>query len=398
MTRPRRLPGARLLPAEIRFWVEGLWAEAGEAPSALGRLSWLAGSAWLIARQSVVMVRVRHVILFAAGAAVLAWTASSEATSFDSAVVWYLVGTTILVLAGLPRLLQRWLGPVADSRAARRLRTAAYAAIFLLILALVVMLRSKGAPGQHNPKLASLASWSSFLLILAGYVAVVLMVTAQRSRVGSAALLIGTGAGLVLGTVMYAIMPLGVGKYASAPWLRGSAIDPLVALAWVLLLGGPVVAALLAGWRYRDAEVALSAVDARIRQSVAAGVLATSVGSLVVSVLGPVTIALLPRWDVLARVLYPGQHLTAAAIVGRAQHLASNGAPGYFLIWLFFPLIGIGLGSWTALAAWHRGGARPGPGPGGGGPGDGERPPAPRGGPIGEPADELASVLVSVPG
>ncbi|MGH3305811.1 MAG: hypothetical protein ACRDOK_29960 [Streptosporangiaceae bacterium] len=113
--------------------------------------------------------------------------------------------------------------------------------------------------------------------------------------------------------------------------------------------------------------------------------------------LGPVTLALLPRSGALARVLYAGQHLTAAAIAGRASDLASNGAPGYFLGWLFFPLIGIGVGAWTGLAAWHRGrGARPGPGRGGGGRADGDLPAAPPGGQVEEPADEPASVPAGV--
>jgi hypothetical protein len=338
------------------------------------------------------IVRVRHAILFGTGIALLAWTASSEATSFDSAVVWYLVAATPLVLAGLPRLLRRSLGPVTDSPVARGLRTAVYADVFILIVALVAMLRSKGHPGDHNPALAALVAWSFFLLILVGYVAAILMVTSQRSRVAPATLAIGTGAGLALGAVMYAIMPLGVAKDASAPWLRGSAIDPLVVLAWVLLLGGPVAAALLAGWRHSGSDGPLRPVDAKLRQSLAAGVLATTIGSLVVNVLGPVTLALLPRSVAFAHALYPGQHLTAAIVADRARELVSNGSPGYFLIWLLFPLIGMGLGGWTGLAAWDRGrAARPGNGPGGGGQGDADQPPAPPGGHVAEPADEQTS-------
>lgn len=382
------LPGARLLPAELRVWAEAVWAEAGEVPSTLGQLRWLGGGVWLIARQAVMIRSVRHTALFGVGAALLAWTAWSQATGYDSAVVWYLVVTTILVLAWLPRLLRRRFGPVTDSRVARALRVAVYTAIFILTSTLVATLRSKGHAGQHNPPLAGLLAWSFLLLILVGYVALMLMATAQRSRVAPKALVIGTGGGVALGAVMYTIMPLGVDKDASAPWLRGSAIDPLVVLAWVLLLGGPVAAALLAGWRYRRADAQLTVVDAKIRQSAAAGALATTVGSLVVSVLGLVTIALLPRSGVVARVLYGGQHLTSAAIAGHAINAASNGAPGYFLIWLFFPPIGITLGSWTGLVVWHRGSSpRPDRGPGGGGQGDGQRPPAPPGGYAGEPAD-----------
>ena len=49
---------------------------------------------------------------------------------------------------------------------------------------------------------------------------------------------------------MYAVAPLGLAKDATEPWLPGSDIDPVVALAWILLLGGPVVAGVMAGRRY----------------------------------------------------------------------------------------------------------------------------------------------------
>ncbi|MGH3304643.1 MAG: hypothetical protein ACRDOK_23805 [Streptosporangiaceae bacterium] len=65
------------------------------------------------------ILRVRHAALFGAFAALLAWTAwSGEATGVDTRLVWCLVGT-ILVLAGLPRLVRRRLGPVTNSRVAR---------------------------------------------------------------------------------------------------------------------------------------------------------------------------------------------------------------------------------------------------------------------------------------
>lgn len=401
MTTPGRMPGlpcARLLPAEIRVWAEALWAEAYEAPSARERLAWLAGGIWLVARESVMIRRVRNAVLFGAGAAQLAWTAwSGEATSADTALLWYLVVATVLVLAGLPSLVRRRFGPVTDGRAARGLRTAAYAAIFVLIAALAGVLRTADTARQ-SPNLSQagmLVGWTAFLVILAGYVAVILAVTAQRPAIAPATLAIGIGTGLALGLVMYAIMPLGFAQIASAPWLRGSAIDPLVGLAWALLFGGPVAAALLAGRRYPGADSPLAAKEAKIRQSAAAGVLATVVGSLVVSVLGTVTLALLPRSGLLAGVLYGGEHLTGADVASRAHYLASNGAPGYFLIWLFFPLIGIGLGAWTGLALWGSA-AQPGRGPGGGGPSDGEQPSAPPGGHVEEPEDEQTIVAAGV--
>jgi hypothetical protein len=54
------------------------------------------------------------------------------------------------------------------------------------------------------------------------------------------------GAGLALGLVRYMVAPLGLSSAATNPWLPGSSVDPLVLLAWLLLLGAPAVAAVVA--------------------------------------------------------------------------------------------------------------------------------------------------------
>ena len=98
--------------------------------------------------------------------------------------------------------------------------------------------------------------------------------------------------GIVFGLVMYSVAPLGLGNDATNPWLPGAQIDPLVVLAWILLLGGPVAAAVIAGRRYRGPGGSVPSADARIGQGVVAGVLANLVGALLVAVLGTGTIAL----------------------------------------------------------------------------------------------------------
>jgi hypothetical protein len=94
-----------------------------------------------------------------------------------------------------------------------------------------------------------------FLVIMAGYVTAILVVTGRRPRVAPATLAIGT----LLGLVMYAVAPLGRSKDATEPWLAGSAIDPVVALAggYGLTVGvrlGPdhrrAVRRSLPGWRH----------------------------------------------------------------------------------------------------------------------------------------------------
>ncbi len=346
--------------------------------------------------------RVRNSLLFAAAAACLAWTAvPGTPSAFLTAYMWLRTIATIVVLAALPWLMRRWLGPVIDGRLARWLRAGTFAGIMALIVAMAEFdhvsdtPRRLAAAGPFNqPSIGLLLPWLVFLVLLAGYAATILAVTAQRSWVTMRTLSIGTGAGVALGVVMYAIMPLGVGKFATAPWLRGSAIDALVVVAWGLLVGGPLAAALLAGWQCRAAAGPLVLAEAKIRQGLAAGTLATVVGSLLVCVLGPVTMALLPRAGWLVHVLYAGQHLSAAAIA----NLVSGYFPaGYFLIWLAFPLIGLTVGTMTALCAWGNQAARQqGQGPGGG---PGGPLPAPEPPPAGLSADtetEPSSVAIGL--
>jgi hypothetical protein len=333
----------------------------------------------------------------------LAWTAlPGPPSALLTAYLWLRTIGTIVVLAGLPWLMRRRQGPVIDSRLARSLRFATYAGLVALIAALAERehvtdtLRALVAAGPHNqPSIGLLMPWSTFLVLLAGYVAVILAVTAQRSWVTLTTLSIGTGTGIALGLVMYAIMPLGFDNHATAPWLRGSGVDPLVVVAWVLLLGGPLAAALLAGRRCRSAVGPLDPAEAKIRQGYAAGTLTTVVGSLIVCTLGPVTIALMPSAGWLVHLLYPGQHLTATAVAG----LVSNYFPeGYLLVWLAFPIIGLCIGSITALSAWGNEAFRErGQGPGGGGPGGPD--PAPEPSPTGlhcDSDDEPSSVVIGV--
>ncbi len=75
---------AGLLPAGRREWAEAVLAEAGEVPAGLGRVAWLGGGVWLVARE-VVMHRVIRVLAFAAGAVGMVW-AGWPGSSSDSAV------------------------------------------------------------------------------------------------------------------------------------------------------------------------------------------------------------------------------------------------------------------------------------------------------------------------
>ena len=200
-----------------------------------------------------------------------------------------------------------------------------------------------------------------FLLVVAVYVAVILVLTARRPRIAPATLAVGTGAGLVLGAVMYVVAPLGLTSYATDPWLPGAAIDFAVLLAWVLLFGAPIVASIVAGRCYRGSGRQIA--KARFRQGAAAGFLATAVGALMVTVLGTGTVALMNRADWVVRWLYPGQHLLAAVTANRAL-TASVCTDVYGLIMLVFPVIGLLMG----MLPFANSGFEQDSPPGGGGP------------------------------
>ncbi|MGH3180001.1 MAG: hypothetical protein ACRDPF_39775 [Streptosporangiaceae bacterium] len=314
--------------------------------------------------------RIGRWLLFAAAAAVAAratWPGSPG--MFTTVLARIDVVTIVLLLAGLPLLACWFLGPASGSRLARCLRVGGYAAILALTVAKASVWRFEDAHGGFSPP-HSFAWFVEivFLVVMAGYVAAILAVTARRPRVVPATLAIGTSAGIALGVVMYAVAPLGLAHDATEPWLAGSAIDPVVALAWILLLGGPVVAGIAAGRRYRGPGSPQQLGNARIWQGGIAGFLATGVGALIVTVLGTGTVALMPRAAWLRHLLYPGQHLLAAGASSR-ELAAGSSSQTYGLIMVAFPVIGLGLSVVGGLCMWGESATgQSGPRRGGGGP------------------------------
>jgi hypothetical protein len=399
---------ARLVPAGRRAWVEALWAEADEVPAGLARAAWRAGGVRLVAREALLARRAAKALVFAAAAvwvAHAAWPgpAGNPATAMNRLDVVMVVA----VLAGLP-LLVRWLfGPGASGWMTRVLRFGGYAAVLVLTVAKASVEQVRDNPAAL-PRLSPDASvpvkdgmiftWlveSVFLLVVAVYVAAILAATARRPRVAPATLAVGTGAGLALGAVMYAVAPLGLASHATDPWLHGLPISLVVLLAWVLLFGGPVLAGVVAARRYRGPGSPEQVQKARIRQAVAAGFLATAVGALMVTVLGSATIALMPRAGWVLHWLYPGQHLPAAVAYAH-QLAASVRADNYGMILLVFPVIGLLMGMAGGGLAFPAPLADP-PAGGGGPPGPPGHPaPDPPGGiPLAADADGR---LVRIPG
>jgi hypothetical protein len=346
-----------LLPAGRRDWAAAIWAEAHEVPPGLARLAWRAGGAWVIAREALMPRRLGRAALFAAAAGAAAWLAWPQPGVGHAAVSQFHVIATVLLLAGLPLLARRLFGPASPSRAGRSLRVLCCAAILALLPAVAIVeafanltpvqpayRRISCNPGCGVPgRSTGGPPWSgeiALLLMTAAYLGVILFLTSRRSQVTRSTLAIGTGTGLLFSVVMYAVAPLGLSNDATDPWLPGSKADPLVALAWILLLGGPVAAAALAAWRGRGPGGAALPPNVRIGQGIAAGVLATGTAALFVSALGYGTTALMLRSAWLLHWLNHGQHLTAIATY-RYQINAGSDTNVYLFMLIWFPVIGL---------------------------------------------------------
>lgn len=302
-------------------------------------------------------------LLFAAAAAAAAWGAwpQSRVSLSHGAANQGDVIITLALLAGLPLLIRWLLGPPAG-RTARWLRAGFYAAVLVIMSAKPVAelfisttprggidLRSFDFITEGSPAPGSMSGgpdWGGeiiVLLITACYLAVILALTARRAGVAHATLAIGARAGLALGLVMYAVDPLGFDKTATSPWLRGSAIDPLVALAWVLLFGAPAAAGALAARRRHAPDDPGTASDGGAWQAFAAGLVSNGVGALTVTVLGTGTTALMLKSAWARDWLYYGHHLTASAVYGRELY-ASQHVAFYGVICVAFPVIGAIMG------------------------------------------------------
>ena len=271
-----------------------------------------------------------------AAATAAAWAAWPEPTVGHAAVSQFHVIATVLLLAGLPLLARRFFGPVSRSRAGRSLRVFCCAAVLAFIPALAIVeafTNLTPARPAYKYVFCIAQGWSDasqgcggvpgrstggppwpgeivLLLLTAGYVGVILFLTSRRSRVTRGTLVIGIGAGLLFGVVMYVVAPLGLNNYATDPWLPGSRVDPLVVLAWILLFGGPAVVAVSASRRCRELDGVKPSYGVRVGQGIAAGVLVTGTGALFVTALGTSTTAMLLRSTWLRHWLYHG-HLSA---------------------------------------------------------------------------------------
>ena len=377
---------AWLLPAGRREWAAAVWAEAHEVPPGLARLAWRAGGVWVLAREGLMPRRIVRAALFAVAAAIAAWAAWPQPAVGHAAVSQFHVIATVLLLAGLPLLARRFFGPPTAGLACRFLRVFCCAAVLAFLPALAIVeafANLTPARPAYGFIFCTAQGWSNiqscggvpgkstggppwageivFMLLTIGYVGVILFLTSRRSRVTRSTLAIGASAGLPLGVVMYVVAPLGLNNYATNPWLPGSEVDPLVALAWILLVGGPAVVAVLASRRCRELDGAKPPYRVTIGQGIAAGVLATGTGALFATAMGAGTTALMLKSASLRHWLYHDQ-LSVIATYRHEIYAAAN-VNGYPLILIAFPVIGL-LVSAMSVACAMPAPIEPGPEPG----------------------------------
>jgi len=322
---------------------------------------------------------IRYALMSGAVAA-LAWAWWPTAPAGLATAVRRLdVTMTVLMLAGLPWLARRFFGPAGRGRAARAVRAGGYAVVVAMVLVKADVERSEYAALARTPRQAGV--WTGeiiFLIVLAAYVTGILTVTARRPPIRPPALVIGTGAGLAAGVILYALPPVGGLLHVTGGWpalVYGSAR----VLAVLAVLAAGVAAGLMAARRVSGRGSKLSLADVRARQGVATGLCAGATAALVVCVLGTGTAAFVP--DALDRLRWAmaDPHLTPTGMYAFEISL-TDAAAGHLLVLVIFPVLGAGLGAWGGICAAGRPGHLPDEGGGGGGHGPPAPPPPPSGG------------------
>ena len=193
---------AWLLGPDRGEWLEGLVAEASETRAGPARVAWLLGGVWLIAWELVRRNAIR-VLMFVAAAGIVLWvvwpgSSSDHAVGVNRVEIPLYLG----LLALLPLLVRRSFGPVRRGLLPRTVRVVGY----LVVLALVT---GKAVEAREGQKLGAYFGGSGpfrvvMFVVIAGYTAVILILTSQRVRLTRSALAIAIGPGTLAGVGLYA--------------------------------------------------------------------------------------------------------------------------------------------------------------------------------------------------
>ena len=324
-----------LLPPARREWASAVLAEAGEVPAWAGRVAWLGGGLWLVAREAQMVRRIGYglgVLTVAVAMAGLVWRAW-PGTRGDVEIPVDRVRVLVLaaVLAGLPWVARRHglFGPSGRSAAARLVRVGGCAALCALVLAIVWIDQTNkdllglvggahwGDGGNVGP--VAPVDWpaeAAGLALLVAWLVAVQVITArwrgdqdQMWAIVWAGTAIACLLALALLVIQMLIILYAAGIYAATA--RRSPVTPAALaagaaagtagsllvygltvaglhpagwlMALVAVLAAPAAAGLVAAW-WTPATGSPPERDARVLQGLAAGILAGGAGGLLITV------------------------------------------------------------------------------------------------------------------
>jgi hypothetical protein len=278
------------------------------------------------------------------------------------------------LIAALHWPLRRRFGPLGDTWIARIVRIGGFALVAALVLVKATVERHEFAQLAGRPALTGI--WAGeivFQVVIAGYLAGLLAITAQRPPASRAAVVIGIGTGILLGLAVYALRPLDNPVHITNAYL-GTMFEITKIMAVPAVFAAAIAAVVVAARRTsrRERDGALPLTQIRARQGVAAGLCVGITCALLVSVLGISTIAIAPHAASHIQWTIPGRDLPGSSLY-LFEVNASRAVAGYLLILIIFPFLGAGIGAWGGLFAAGNRGLRP-----GGGGGGGSRPPRPK--------------------
>jgi len=303
-----------LLPDGRRGWAEAVCAEADDVPAGRARLSWLAGGLWLVAREAETLRRLGGVAAGLAAGAVLVWLDwhPGSANPAMPAIRATMIGVG-LMLAVLPWATRPVLGPTAEYRVARIVRVGGYLAMYALLLVTVGLSRFAGSRFDHfrafdqrnweaDMRSGAVLSATLIIIVVGGYAAAILALTARRTSVAPTTLAVGAGAGLTAAAIVYVLMPLGNPRH-SGNWLLSTGYETVAVMALPVAL---FAAGLFAARRIADPRPAPPAQDGmvpdpaatearRLREGSIAGLCAGGAAALLLGILTITTMLLFPR-------------------------------------------------------------------------------------------------------
>jgi hypothetical protein len=297
-----------LLPPARQPWGEAIEAESGQVAAGSARLSWLVGGLWMVAREAGMVRRIGYTLAAGtAGAAMVALDWHPGSTNPGAPLNRASMIATVLVLAILPWLAGRFLGPVADNRAARVVRAGGYLSVYALLLVMVALSRFAGSRFDHFQAFDQ-ATWEAdmrsgavvggilVIAIVGGYAAAILAVTARRTAVPPSALGTGAALGVGIALALYALMPLGNVRHPGSAWLAaGNGLALFVVPAGGLLAAGVRAARLADAPSSDPVSPPEPADERRIGVGAIAGVCAGAAAALLITILTVTTMLFLPR-------------------------------------------------------------------------------------------------------